>query len=98
FYVGVDTVPPTIRPQNVSEGKDMRTLSRMNFLIGDNLSGIQQVNGYLDDQWILMEYDPKNRVLWHVFESDLPAGNHHFRLEVVDWKENKQVYEVNFVR
>ncbi|WP_257659057.1 M23 family metallopeptidase [Parapedobacter lycopersici] len=98
FYVGVDTIAPTIRPQNISEGKNMATLSRMNLLIGDDLSGIQQFNGYLDDQWVLMEYDPKAGVLWHVFEPGLSKGKHHFRLEVVDWKDNKQVYEVNFLR
>lgn len=98
FYIGTDTTAPTIKPQNISEGKNMAALSRMNFLIADDLSGIQQFNGYLNGKWILMEYDPKARVLWHVFEKDLAKGKHHFRLEVVDWKDNKQVYEVNFVR
>ncbi len=98
FYVGVDTIAPTIRPQNISEGKNMATLSRMNFLGSDDLSGIQSFNGYLNEQWVLMEYDPKTRVLWHVFEKSMPKGKQYFRLEVVDWKDNKQAYEVNFVR
>ncbi len=98
FHIAVDTMAPSIRPQNISEGKNMAALSRMNFLISDDLSGIQSFNGYLNGEWILMEYDPKNRSLWHVFESTLPKGKHHFKLEVTDWKNNTQVYEVNFVR
>lgn len=98
FYVGVDTTAPSIRPQNISEGKNMAALSRMNFIVSDDLSGIQQFNGYLDGAWTLVEYDPKARVMWHVFEPGLAKGSHHFRLEVVDWKDNKQVYEVNFTR
>ena len=98
FHVAVDTTAPTIRPQNISAGKNMAALSRMSFLISDDLSGIQSFNGYMDGQWALMEYDPKTRTLWHVFESNLPKGKHHFKLEVVDWKDNKRVYEVNFVR
>ena len=98
FYVGVDTIAPTIQPQNVSEGKNMSAIARMNFQITDNLSGIQHINGYLDDQWVLMEYDPKNRALWHTFDTGISKGNHHFRLEVTDWKDNKQVYEVNFIK
>ena len=91
-------IAPVIRPQNVSEGKNMGAIPRMNFLISDELSGIQSFNGYLDNQWILMEYDAKNRALWHSFEPDLPKGKHHFRLEVTDGKDNKQTYEVTFIR
>lgn len=98
FHIAVDTVPPTIQPQNISPGKDMGAVSRMNFKIFDNLSGIQSFHGYIDDKWVLMEYDPKSRTLWHVFESNLPSGTHRFRLEVVDWKDNKQVYEVSFLK
>ncbi|RQP09813.1 M23 family metallopeptidase [Parapedobacter defluvii] len=97
FYVTVDTLPPTIQPQNISEGKDMGAINRVNFKIFDDLSGIQSFNGYIDDQWVLMEYDSKSRSLWHVFEGDLAKGKHQFRLEVVDWKDNRQTYEANFI-
>lgn len=98
FHVAVDTVPPTIRPQNISAGKDMRAISRVSFKISDNLSGIQSFNGYIDGNWVLMEYDPKSGSVWHVFEDSLPAGKHSLRLEVVDWKDNKQVYEAAFLK
>src|SRR5690606_11823925 len=98
FHIAVDTLPPSIQPQNISPGKDMGATRRVNFKISDNLSGIQSFNGYIDDQWVLMEYDPKSRSLWHAFEPSLPAGKHQFRLEVIDWKENKQVYEASFLK
>ena len=98
FHIAVDTVAPVIQPQNISAGKDMGAISRVNFKISDNLSGIQSFNGYIDGQWVLMEYDAKSRSLWHVFEPTLPAGKHTFRLEVVDWKDNKKVYEASFLK
>ncbi|SEK21265.1 M23 family metallopeptidase [Parapedobacter koreensis] len=98
FYITVDTVPPTIVPQNISAGKNMAAVNRVNFKISDNLSGIQSFNGYMDDRWILMEYDPKTRSLWHTFDSTLSKGKHRLRLEVIDWKDNKRMYEVNFIR
>lgn len=98
FHIAVDTVAPVIQPQNISAGKDMGAINRVNFKISDNLSGIQSFNGYIDDQWVLMEYDPKSRSLWHVFEPTLSAGKHTFRLEVVDWKDNKKVYEASFLK
>src|SRR5690606_38312543 len=98
FHITVDTVPPTIQPQNISPGKDMGTTSRINFKISDNLSGIQSFNGYINGKWVLMEYDPKSRSLWHVFEHNFPSGTQRFRLEVVDWKDNKQIYEASFLK
>lgn len=98
FYITVDTLAPTIQPVNISEGKDMRAVGRVNFRIFDDLSGIQSFNGYLDGNWILMEYDPKSRSLWHTFDKLLASGRHRLRLEVTDWKDNVQVYEVNFIR
>ncbi len=98
FHIAVDTVPPVIQPQNISPGKDMGAISRVNFKISDNLAGIQSFNGYINDKWVLMEYDPKSRSLWHEFEPSLSAGKHQFRLEVVDWKDNKQVYEASFIK
>lgn len=98
FHIAVDTVAPTIQPQNISAGKDMGAVSRINIKIFDDLSGIQSFNGYIDNDWVLMEYDSKSRSLWHEFESTLSKGTHRFRLEVIDWKDNKQVYDINFIK
>ena len=98
FYIGVDTQAPVIRPLNISENKSMAGISHINFKISDNLSGIKSFNGYIDDQWVLMEYDAKTASLWHVLASDLPKGKHTFRLSVTDMKDNENVYQVNFIR
>lgn len=98
FYVAVDTVAPTITPRNLSNGKNVGQQAKIDFTIRDNFSGIQSFNGYIDGKWVLMEYDPKNRHLWHTFESSLPKGQHTFKLVVTDWKDNERVYEAKFIR
>ncbi|NGM66646.1 M23 family metallopeptidase [Sphingobacterium sp. SGR-19] len=98
FYVAVDTVAPTIAPRNLSNGKNVGAQSKIDFTIRDNFSGIQSFNGYIDGQWVLMEYDPKNRHLWHTFDPALPKGQHTFKLVVTDWKDNEQVYQAKFIR
>lgn len=98
FYVSVDTIAPVIRPINIAEAKNMSAISRINLKISDNLSGIQSFNGYINDKWVLMEYDSKSASLWHVFEKDLPKGKHTFKLVVSDYKENVKTYEVNFTK
>lgn len=98
FYIGVDTIPPVIQPLNISENKVMTAIPRINFKISDNLSGIQSFNAYLNEQWVLMEYDAKSASLWHTFDKDLPKGKYRLKLIVKDWKENEKVYRVNFIR
>ncbi|NGF55180.1 M23 family metallopeptidase [Parapedobacter sp. SGR-10] len=98
FYVAVDTIPPTITARNLTNGKNVAAQSKIDFTISDNFSGIQSFNGYIDDKWVLMEYDSKNRHLWHRFDKDLAKGSHKFRLVVKDWKDNERVYETSFVR
>ena len=98
FYVTVDTLAPKIQPVNISNGKDMSATKRVDFKISDDLSGIQSFNGCIDGRWVLMQYDPKSRSLWHVFEGDLAKGKHRFLLEVTDWKDNRQTYEADFIK
>ena len=98
FYITVDTIPPTITARNLTNGKNVARQSKIDFTIADNFSGIQSFNGYIDGEWVLMEYDSKNRHLWHSFDPSLTKGTHTFKLVVKDWKENEKVYEAKFVR
>lgn len=98
FYVAVDTIAPTITPRNLTNGKNVSTQRKLDFTISDNFSGIQSFHGYIDDKWVLMEYDSKNRHLWHTFDPNLPSGTHKFKLVVTDWKDNKKVYEASFIK
>lgn len=98
FYITVDTVPPTIIARNLINGKNVSTQAKIDFTIRDNLSGIQSFDGYIDGKWVLMEYDSKNRHLWHRFESSLSKGEHTFKLIVKDWKDNETVYQAKFIR
>lgn len=98
FYVAVDTIAPTITPRNLTSGKNVSAQRKIDFTIADNFSGIQSFNGYIDGKWVLMEYDPKNKHLWHTFDQSLPKGTHTFKLSVKDWKDNEKVYETSFIK
>lgn len=98
FYVAVDTIAPTIIARNLINNKNVSAQKQIDFTISDNLSGIQSFNAYIDGEWVLMKYDPKNRHIWHNFESTLGSGKHSFKLEVKDWKDNVRVYEASFTR
>ncbi|RYE57949.1 MAG: M23 family metallopeptidase [Sphingobacteriales bacterium] len=98
YFVAVDTVPPTIVPVNIGPNKNMSQAGRISFRISDNLSGIKSFNGYIDGQWILMEFDAKTASLWHIFDNKISKGQHTFELIVEDMKANAKKYVVTFIR
>ena len=98
FYVVLDTIPPRITPLNISNGKSLSGISRVQFKISDNLSGIKTFSGRIDGKWVLMEYDAKTASLWHTFDDQTAKGRHNFQLTVSDMKSNITEFNAVFFR
>lgn len=94
----VDTIPPVIEPVNISENRDMSQSRRIEFNIDDNLSGIKSYTGYMNGEWALFEYDPKNKLLFYELNhGKLEKGKEHkLDLYVMDEKENINSIHLNF--
>lgn len=52
-----DLDPPAIAPKSL-------TKESLKFRISDNLSGIKTIECYVNDEWILMNYEYKNGTIW----------------------------------
>ncbi|MCX2450939.1 M23 family metallopeptidase [Pedobacter sp. PLR] len=98
FYIAIDTIPPTLTPLNISDGKNMAGISKMSFKLRDNLSGLKSFNGYVDGKWILMEFDSKTASLWHTFDGSIAPGKHILEVIVTDMKGNNRNYSITFYK
>lgn len=98
FYLRADTIAPVITPLNISNNANLASAGRISLKMSDNLSGIKSFNGYIDGNWVLMEYEPRNGTVWHNFEKDLKKGNHVFKFTVADAKNNIRTVEYNFIK
>jgi hypothetical protein len=98
FYLRYDSVAPTITPINVRDRVNLSAQNQIVMRIGDSLSGIKSYNGYIDGEWVLMEYDYKTGRLWHDLDNNLKSGKHTFSLVVSDNKDNKNLYSISFNR
>lgn len=98
YTLDLDTVPPNIKPINIFSGKDMRNNSSIRLTLDDNLSGIRSYNGYINKQWVLFEFDPKNKLLFYIFDKErLESGkNHELEIYVDDIVGNKAEYRCSF--
>ena len=70
YTVMLDTVAPVITPKNIGEGYDMTHKSYIEFEIADNLTGTTSYNGFVDNQWVLFEYDPKSDKVRYYFDEN----------------------------
>ncbi len=98
YAVLADSLPPKILPLSI-KGKNALTESkRIRFIISDDLSGINEYNGYIDGKWALFEYDSKNKLITHYFDPErFELGKRHkFKLVVSDYKNNIATYEATF--
>ncbi|OWP84316.1 peptidase M23 [Flavobacterium davisii] len=99
FFIAKDTIAPKIYAPNFKMAEDLTSKDSLKIFISDNLSGIKSYNAYLNNEWILMEYEPKLNRLIHFFsDSKFIDGKNDFKLEVVDNLGNTTTFESNFYK
>ncbi|MBA3662773.1 MAG: M23 family metallopeptidase [Bacteroidetes bacterium] len=91
FLLDQDTIAPQIKTQmtQLLFKKNKKTES-VSFRVTDELSGIKKYNLFLNDKWVIGEYDAKNDLITYFFDEDSPkTGDLNFKLEAEDRVGNK---------
>ena len=96
FYISTDTIPPTITPLNIKNGKNMACAGQLRFIIKDNMSGIKSYRGSVDGHWVLFQRDSKRALVYYTFDEFCPHGKHKLVLSATDDKDNTRTIEMNF--
>jgi hypothetical protein len=98
FAIMVDTLPPFIEPVNISNNKNMSNARRIELKIEDNLSGIKNYTGYINGEWALFEYDPKNKLLFYdLVNGKIDKGKEHkLDIYLMDERENINSLHMKF--
>ncbi len=88
YTLMADSTPPTIKPLIINNNE-------LVFKITDDLSGISRIKMLVNNQWVLMHYDPKNNLIW----AEKPTNNFKYKgkleLVVTDNAGNKKVHSTN---
>lgn len=101
FMIMSDTTAPSIHTSNFdmkTKQEDLSSLSSMKFTIGDNLSGIKSYRATIDGKWVLMQYEPKKKMIWYTFDEHCGKGEHDLVLVVTDKCGNSSTYTKHFTR
>lgn len=96
----IDTVSPKIK--TAIPLKKLKTQIKkaesISFKITDALSGIGTYFLYLNDKWVLAEYDAKSDLLTYYFDAETPMGELNFLISVQDRVGNIGTYKLHLVR
>ena len=100
YAVRIDTIPPTILPLSIANKTPLNETDKISFQINDDLAGIENYEGLIDGNWALFEYDAKENLITHYFDSQRFElnKNHNLKLTVTDTKGNNAIYEATFYK
>jgi len=102
YVLAYDSLPPVVKPVNFKSNANLKDYQYLKFIIYDRQTGIKSYKAFIDNQWILMEYEPKKNLLVYNF-SDFEKINtnkkkHHLKLVVTDRLGNEKIYQTFFYR
>ncbi len=99
YAVIADTISPKIRPISFKNKGWYAPGDKLNFKITDDLSGIKTYNGYIDDRWVLFEYDAKSDNLFYIIDAERlekTSAFHELKIYVMDERNNVQSFKGGF--
>jgi murein DD-endopeptidase MepM/ murein hydrolase activator NlpD len=99
YVIRADTVPPKIVPVNFTNNKQYFEGQELTFRVTDDLSGLKMWNAYINEQWILTEYDPKSDIVTYTIDKKrLKKGKPCvLKIFAMDQKNNISVFEGKFI-
>jgi len=88
YTLNLDTIPPYLGWGLLKNGASVKSGQEMTILMGDRESGLKNYNAYLDDAWILMEYDAKSHHGFIQTPTNLTPGKHALKIKLTDKSGN----------
>ena len=99
YTLFMDTIAPTIKAVNFTDGKWISNNKTLKIKIEDSHSGISSYRATLNGKFILMEYNYKKDVLTYDFNDDIVTDTqNNLRLIVTDNVGNSSTFEAIFFR
>ncbi len=100
YSVAVDTTAPTLTPINFDQKGTFQVnfsaMKNMQFRMSDNFSGIATFNATIDSKWVLLDYEPKKKLIWYTFDEHCNKGKHLLIITATDKVGNVQIYRKYF--
>lgn len=97
YTIKIDSAAPKVSASNFKDGQSVKALKSLRFKISDDMTGVDTYNIYLNDAWVLGQYDAKNALLYYEFDDRIKAGTNKVKVVVTDGAGNTKTLNVKVV-
>ncbi|WP_299388214.1 M23 family metallopeptidase [uncultured Lacinutrix sp.] len=99
YVLARDTVAPTIKAVNFKDGSWLSKYRYLKVKINDKGTGISNYRATINGQWVLMEYNYKNKILTYDFNDAVTIETKNkLKVIVTDNVGNSTTFETTFFR
>ncbi len=99
YVITKDSIKPTINSVGFKKGEWMTNKNFLTVKVDDDFSGIKNYNGFINKEWILLEYEPKNKTLKYDFKDHLfKKAELNIEIKIEDFAGNKTNYKTKIFR
>ena len=100
FYIKKDSIPPNVEFLNIKDSKWYSNLNKIKIKGYDNETGIKSYSAWINEKWILLEYDIKKKLFFYDFSDRVNSENiaNKLKVEIKDNVGNTTTKEVTFYR
>ena len=100
FYIKKDSIPPNVEFLNIQDSKWYSNLDKIKIKGYDNETGIKSYSAWINEKWILLEYDIKKKLFFYDFSDRVNSENiaNNLKVEIKDNVGNTTIKEITFYR
>ena len=100
FYIKKDSIPPNVEFLNIQDSKWYSNLDKIKIKAYDNETGIKSYSAWINEKWILLEYDIKKKLFFYDFSDRVNSENiaNNLKVEIKDNVGNTTIKEITFYR
>jgi len=99
YFISKDTVAPKVKILNIKPNQWISDRKFLKIKIFDNESGIKKYNGWINNKWILLEYEPKQKILTYNFDDMINTeSKNNLKVKIEDNLGNITQKQIVFFR
>lgn len=100
FYIKEDSIAPNVEFLNIQDSKWYSNLDKIKIKGYDNETGIKSYSAWINEKWILLEYDIKKNLFFYDFSDRVNSENiaNNLKVEIKDNVGNTTIKEITFYR
>ena len=95
YFISIDTISPKIK--KIGKDISISKKQKLRYYINDDETGIKKYQAFINDQWVLFEYEPKKNYIQYTPDKFVKLEKvNYLKIELEDMVGNKKEFSEVF--